>query len=106
MKKRNAIILSISLGIIYAVALCCFGVFGASVAAWFMLWIPTFLKIVGIAVGMFLLTYTPIRVQQALALRQKRIDDILTARKLALIEKKQKELDRVAEVSAQVNRYE
>lgn len=106
MTKKRAIIISVSLAIIYVVALSCFGVFGVSIAAWFMAWVPTFLKIVGITSGLFVVTVLPIRIYQAMELRKAKIEEVLHIRKLARAEAEQKKLDKLAHVSTQVNRYE
>lgn len=104
--KKKAIIISSSLGLIYIIALCCGGIFGASVAAWFMLWVPTVVKILLSLLGLAVVIVLPIRVQQALELRKARIDTIIKARQLAVAEAKAKKLEQVATIAQRVNRYE
>lgn len=106
MKKKKAIIISTSLAIIYAIALCCGGILGASVAAWFMLWVPIAVKIILSLLGLALIIVLPIRIQQALELRKTKIDNIIKARQLAIAEAKAKKLEQVAAVAQKVNRYE
>lgn len=104
--KKKAIIISSSLGLIYTIALCCGGIFGAGVAAWFMLWVPTVVKILLSLLGLAVIIVLPIRVQQALELRKAKIDAIIKSRQLAIAEAKAKKLEQVATIAQRVNRYE
>lgn len=106
MTKKSAVIVSCSLALVYAVVLCCCGVFGANISAWFMSWIPTFLKITAIIAGGVIVVALPIRIQFALAKRQERIESIITQRKLSMTELRQRRLDEAAGIAERVIKYE
>ena len=104
--KTKTIIISSVLAIIYTIALCCFGVFGVSISTWFMLWVPTLLKVLLSLAGLFVVIVLPIRIQQALELRKTRIENYINAKRLEQEEAKAKKLEYAASIAREVNRYE
>lgn len=104
--KRRTIYVSVILVLVYSLILCCCGVFGTGISGWFMSWVPVVIKILAILAGFLIVVFLPFRIEQALMTRKNRKENLLKAKKLAILEQKQKKEDKIAKIVQEVNKYE
>lgn len=106
MTKNIAIAISISLSVIYIITLACLGVFGDEVSKFFMLWVPTALKIIGVVLGLVFVVFLPIRVFYAIEQNKKRSSELIMKLKRDREEMEAKKLNKVAETAEKINFYD
>lgn len=106
MTKNIAIAISISLSVIYIITLACLGVLGDEVSKFFMLWVPTALKIIGVTIGWAFIVMLPMRIFYAIEQNKKRSLELLSKLKRDREETRAKELNKIAETTERIDFYD
>ena len=71
-----------------------------------MSWVTVVLKVIAVLVGFAIVILLPVRVENALNTRKERRKQLINTIKFDRLEKEQKKQDKIAKISAEVNKYE